>query len=161
MKEYKFKINGNEYNVAINGIEGQSASVCVNGVEYSVELDAEALSGAGELAPRGASLRFGPTASGSPSYDAEGGTSPRSNSPAAAPAGTPAGGKVIKSPLPGVIIGLEAREGLAVKKGQRLAVLEAMKMENDILAECDGTIAAVHVGKGDSVLEGAAIVTIA
>ncbi len=50
--------------------------------------------------------------------------------------------------------------GQAVKKGQTVVVLEAMKMENNINAECDGTVTAVHVNKGDSVREGAMLVTI-
>ena len=81
----------------------------------------------------------------------------------AAPAAAPAAGsgKKIGSPLPGVIISVDVKEGQAVKRGQKVAVIEAMKMENEILAECDGTIAAVHVKQGDSVLEGADIVTIA
>ena len=77
--------------------------------------------------------------------------------PVAAPAGP---GLTIKSPLPGIIISIDVKEGQAVKRGQKLAVIEAMKMENDILAECDGTITAIHARKGDSVLEGADIVTI-
>ena len=51
--------------------------------------------------------------------------------------------------------------GDKVKAGDKVAVLEAMKMENDIEAESDGTITAIHVQKGDSVLEGAAIVSLA
>ena len=84
--------------------------------------------------------------------------------PAAAPApaaSAPAtGGKKVTSPLPGVIISVDGKEGQTVKRGQKVAVIEAMKMENEILAECDGTITAVHVKQGDSVLEGADIVTI-
>ena len=56
---------------------------------------------------------------------------------------------------------MSVKEGQAVKSGQKVAVLEAMKMENDIVAEKDGTVTAIHVHKGDSVLEGAKIVTIA
>jgi biotin carboxyl carrier protein len=67
----------------------------------------------------------------------------------------------VVSPLPGVIIAVKVNVGDAVKAGQTVAVLEAMKMENDIQAECDGTVTAVKVAKGDSVLEGAVIVTIA
>ena len=79
----------------------------------------------------------------------------------AAAAPKPAGaGKKIESPLPGVIVSVDVKEGQAVKRGQKVAVIEAMKMENEILAECDGTITAVHVKQGDSVLEGADIVTI-
>ena len=62
--------------------------------------------------------------------------------------------------MPGVIIEVSVREGEAVKRGQKVAVLEAMKMENDLLAESDGTVTRVHVHKGDSVADGATIVTI-
>ena len=65
------------------------------------------------------------------------------------------------SPLPGVIIEISVKEGQAVKAGQKVAVIEAMKMENEIQAPSDGTVTAVLVNKGDSVLEGAEIVKIA
>ena len=140
MKTYKFKINGKEYEVAINNVEGKNATVTVNGAEYQVEL---------ENAPAAAPVAAAAPAAAAPA-------------PAAAPAAKPAGaGKVVASPLPGVIIEVSVKEGQAVKAGQKVAVIEAMKMENEIAAECDGTITAIHVAKGDSVLEGADIVTIA
>ncbi len=139
MKAYKFKIGGNQYDVTVNGIEGKIADVTVNGVNYQVELENEV--------PAAAAPAAAPAA---PAAEA---------APAAAP--KPAGaGKKIGSPLPGVIISVDVKEGQAVKRGQKVAVIEAMKMENEILAECDGTITAIHVSKGDSVLEGADIVTI-
>ena len=64
------------------------------------------------------------------------------------------------SPLPGVIIAVKVNAGDTVKAGQVVAILEAMKMENEIQAEQDGVITSVNVAKGDSVLEGATIVTI-
>lgn len=64
-------------------------------------------------------------------------------------------------PLPGVIIGISVKVGDSVVPGQRVATLEAMKMENAIEAEKSGVIKAIHVNVGDSVLEGAKIVTIA
>ncbi|MCR5409339.1 MAG: biotin/lipoyl-binding protein [Bacteroidales bacterium] len=139
MKEYKFKINGKEYNVTIGEADGKNLSVNVNGADYQVEL---------ENAPAAA-----PVAAPAAAPKAE----------AAAPAAAkPAGaGVTVKSPLPGIIISVDVKEGQAVKRGQKVAVIEAMKMENDILAEADGTITAVHTRKGDSVLEGADIVTIA
>ena len=69
--------------------------------------------------------------------------------------------KQVTSPLPGVIIGIKVKVGDVVKEGQTLAVLEAMKMENEIQAEFGGTVVSVDVAEGDSVLEGAPIVTIA
>lgn len=144
MKTYKFKINGNEYNVAINSVEGKNASVTVNGTAYQVELE-EAPAAAPVQAPVAA-----PVASAAPAA-----------APAPAPAPAAAGaGKAVTSPLPGVIIAVKVNVGDTVKAGQEVAVLEAMKMENSIEATHDGTVTAINVAKGDSVLEGAPIVTI-
>ena len=145
MKTYKFKINGNQYDVAINSVEGKNASVTVNGREYQVELE-EAVASA-PAAPVAAAVQ----AAAAPAATA---------APAPKPAATGAG-KAVTSPLPGVIIGVKVNVGDSVKAGQEVAVLEAMKMENSIEATHDGTVTAVHVAKGDSVLEGAPIVTIA
>ena len=145
MKEYKFKINGHDYDVTIGGIEGNIADVKVNGTSYSVELGEEFAAAPAPAAPAPAAPRA---------------EAPKAqNEVKAAPAS--AGAKVVKSPLPGVIISVDCKEGQAVKRGQKLAVIEAMKMENEILAPQDGTISGIHVSKGDSVLEGADIVTIA
>jgi biotin carboxyl carrier protein len=144
MKTYKFKINGNEYNVAINSVEGKNASVTVNGTAYQVELE-EAPAAAPVQAPVSA-----PVAAAAPAA-----------APAPAPAPAAAGaGKAVTSPLPGVIIAVKVNVGDTVKAGQEVAVLEAMKMENSIEATHDGTVTAINVAKGDSVLEGAPIVTI-
>ena len=151
MKEYKFKINGNEYNVAINGIEGKNADVTVNGVSYNVELEnAPAPAHAPAAAPAVPAAKAAPAAA--PAAQA---------APAAPKAAAPAGGKTITSPLPGVILSVDVKEGQAVKRGEKIAVLEAMKMENEILSEFDGTVTAIYVNKGDSVLEGANVATIA
>ena len=144
MKTYKFKINGNEYNVAINSIEGKNASVTVNGTAYQVELE-EAPAAAPVQAPVSAPAPVAAAPAAAPAAPA----------PAAAGAG-----KAVTSPLPGVIIAVKVKVGDAVKAGQEVAVLEAMKMENSIEATHDGTVTAINVAKGDSVLEGAPIVTI-
>lgn len=149
MKEYKFKINGKDFHVAVNGISGTKADVTVNGVNYDVELE-NAVAPVQQAAPA-------QTAPVAPVAAAP-------KAPAAAPAAASApatGGKVITSPLPGVIISVDVKEGSVVKRGQKVAVIEAMKMENDILADADGTVTAVHVSKGDTVAEDAKIVTIA
>ena len=140
MKTYKFKINGNEYNVDINSVEGNIADVTVNGASYKVEMDTPVA----PAAPAAATPVQAPVAA--------------APAPAAAPAGP---GKAITSPLPGVIIEVSVKEGQAVKAGQKVAVIEAMKMENDIQSPSDGTVTAILVHKGDSVLEGAEIVKIA
>ncbi len=149
MKEYKFKINGNDYAVAINSIEGNIADVTVNGASYKVEMEnAPATAPAAPQAP----VQAAPVAAPAPAA-----------APAAAPAPAPAAsgaGKKVTSPLPGVIIEVSVKVGDQVKEGQQVAVLEAMKMENTIEATVSGTVTAVNVNKGDSVLEGAPIVTI-
>ena len=145
MKEYKFKINGKDFHVAVNGISGTKADVTVNGANYDVELE-NAVAPVQQAAPA-QSAPVAPVAS-----------APKAQ--AAAPAHA-TGGKAITSPLPGVIISVDVKEGSVVKRGQKVAVIEAMKMENDILADADGTVTAVHVSKGDTVAEDAKIVTIA
>lgn len=146
MKEYSFKINGNRYNVAINSLSGNIADVTVNGVAYQVEMENASAPAQASAAPAPASAVQAPSA---PVQTA---------SPA--PASATGQGKPVTSPLPGVIIDIKVNVGDTVKAGQTIAVLEAMKMENDIQAEWDGVVTAVKVTKGDSVLEGAAIVTI-
>ena len=75
--------------------------------------------------------------------------------PAAAPAAAaPAGGEKVCSPMPGTILSVNVQNGSAVKKGDVLMVLEAMKMENEIMAPCDGTITSVNTSKGSSVESG-------
>lgn len=138
MKTYKFKIGNNPYTVEIASIEGGVAKVNVNGIDYEVEIEDAPASAA---APAAAPVSAAPA------------------TPAAPAAGGPA--KKVCSPLPGVILSVNVAVGDKVKAGDKVAVLEAMKMENDIEAESDGTITAIHVQKGDSVLEGAAIVSLA
>ena len=143
MKEYKFKIGGKEYNVTVNPKEGKLYDVTVNGATYEVEAEnAPAAAPVAQSAP--VPVQAAPAAAAAP---------------AAKPAAAGAGEKV-ESPLPGVIIEVSVKEGQAVKAGQKVAVLEAMKMENEISAPKDGTVTAIHVNKGDSVLDGAPIVSI-
>ena len=143
MKEYKYKINGNLYNVVIGDIEDNIAHVEVNGTHYTVEMEKKPKA---EVAPK-------PVA--------------RPAAPAPAPASTPApaakpaaGKSGVKSPLPGVILDIKCNVGDEVKKGQTLIILEAMKMENSINADKDGKITAINVSKGESVLEGTDLVII-
>ena len=145
MKEYKFTIGGKKYEVAVSGIEGNVADVSVNGVAYKVEIE----EGAAPAAVSAASPAAAPAA--------------QAKAPAAAPAPAPAAagaGKSILSPLPGVIISVDVKQGDSVKRGDKVAVIEAMKMENEILSDCDRTVTAVHLQKGDTVADEAKIVTI-
>ncbi len=77
--------------------------------------------------------------------------------PVAAPAAAPAGGEAINSPMPGTILSVNVQVGSAVKKGDVLMILEAMKMENEIMAPVDGTVTAIQVTKGTSVESGTAL----
>lgn len=163
MKQYNFKINGNEYNVTINSVEGNVADVTVV-ANYKVEL------GNGS-----APISVQPAQTAAPAVQSAPAAVPASPAQAPAPAPTPApapaaapaapaasgAGKPVTSPLPGVIVEISVKVGDSVKAGQQVAVLEAMKMENAIEADHAGTVTAVHVNKGDSVLEGVPIVTIA
>jgi len=146
MSQYKFKINGKDFDVTVNSVEGKNASVSVNGVEYNVELS-EPVANTAE-----------PIAQATPAATTTAVPAPSQAAPSPAANGA---GKKIVSPLPGVIIDVCVNVGDAVKRGQKLAVIEAMKMENDILAESDGTVTAIYVKKSDSVLEGADIASIA
>lgn len=143
MKDFKYTINGNEYAVTVASIEDNIAKVEVNGTKYTVQM------------PEKTKKTFKPIIT----------------RPAAAPT-TSTGAPVIsrpvvqasagaqKSPLPGVILDVIVRTGDTVKKGQKLMVLEAMKMENNINADRDGKVIEVKVNKGDSVLEGADLIVI-
>jgi biotin carboxyl carrier protein len=145
MKEYKLKINGNEYNVTVNEVDGSMAEVEVNGTPFKVEFDKPVKKAAAPVAKPVAK-------SAAPARAA-----PPVAKPAAAAGGA---GTAVTSPLPGVILDVCVKEGDAVKRGQTVMVLEAMKMENAIEATADGTVTAIKVGKGDSVLEGAPLVII-
>ena len=92
------------------------------------------------------------------------GAAPAASAPAAAPApapaAAPAGGEQVTSPMPGTILDVKVSQGAAVKKGDVLMILEAMKMENEIMAPCGGTIASVSVTKGAAVDSGALLCVI-
>ena len=92
------------------------------------------------------------------------GAAPVAAAPAAAApapaAAAPAGGEKVTSPMPGTILDVRVSNGAAVKKGDILFILEAMKMENEIMAPCDGTIASVSVTKGAAVDSGALLCVI-
>ena len=109
--------------------------VNVNGTVYEVEL--EEMTGAPAAAP---------VAAPAPAPVA-----------AAAPA---AGGEKVTSPMPGTILSVNVAAGDAVKRGQVLMILEAMKMENEIMCPCDGTVASVSVTKGAAVESGTLLCTI-
>jgi glutaconyl-CoA/methylmalonyl-CoA decarboxylase subunit gamma len=145
MKKFKFKINGNQYNAEVLSIEDNIAEVEINGTKYSVEVDKDMQPVKTPKLMRSISV---------PSTDAHPSVA-KTSSPSA-----PKGGGTIKSPLPGVILELFVKVGDVVKIGQRLLVLEAMKMENNIEADKAGKIVSISKNKGDSVMEGDVLIVI-
>ncbi len=141
MKNYKLKINGNDYNVNINEVEGQEIKLDVNGTPYVVTVDQE-------IKQQKKAPVVRPVTTAAPAA----GNAPKS-------AATAAGAKVT-TPLPGTILDVFVNVGDAVKAGQTVVLLEAMKMENNIEADTAGTVKEVKVRKGDSVLEGDVLVVI-
>ena len=143
MKEYKYKINGNNYSVTVGDIDNNVAQVEVNGVPYKVELDRPEAKAVKVSAPRPSAAPR--TASGEKVI---------ASKPAASGKGS------VVAPLPGVIISVNVKVGDEVKASDTVVMLEAMKMENSIRAGRDGKVTAINVSAGDSVLEGTALVTI-
>lgn len=162
MGKYNFRINGHDYQVDVNSVEGGIADVTVNGTDYKVEL-ADAVPAPAQQAVRPAPQTVSTGAPAVTTASRATSLASQATAPAAqtATASAPQGkGEVVTAPLPGVILDIKVKVGDAVKAGQTVAVLEAMKMENEIEATASGTVTAVNAGKGDSVLEGAAIITI-
>lgn len=153
MGKYNFRINGHDYQVDVNSVEGGIADVTVNGTDYKVEL-ADAVPAPAQQAVRPAPQTV---STGAPAVTPQAIAPAPQTATASAPQGK---GEVVTAPLPGVILDIKVKVGDAVKAGQTVAVLEAMKMENEIESTASGTVTAVNAGKGDSVLEGAAIITI-
>lgn len=148
MKEYNFKINGNDYCVSIEKVDDTNAEVMVNGTAYSVEyagMEKPKVTPPAQVAPIPANQNDAPAA-----------PKPQVAKPAApaAPAGSP-----LKSPLPGVILELKVKPGDTITDGQTILVLEAMKMENNIDSDRSGVVKSVNVSRGDSVLEGDVLIT--
>lgn len=142
MKEYKYKIKGVDYDVKINGVEDNIAKVEVNGIEFDVEMEK-------------------PIAQPKPVVRAVAAPVKTVEAPKAAQEAVAQGVTAVKAPLPGTVNDIKVTVGQAVKKGQTVVVLEAMKMENNIDADRDGKVQEVKVQKGDTVMEGAILITIA
>lgn len=145
MKKFKFTINGNTYETEILNVEEGIAEIEVNGTLYKVEVEQKV------NVPKTPKL-VRPVAV--PSTDVH--PSQAKTSSPSAPKGTGS----IKSPLPGVILELSVREGDVVKMGQKLLVLEAMKMENNVEADRAGKIVSILKQKGDAVMEGDVLIVI-
>ena len=142
-KEYKYTINGNQYEVAIGDIEENVATVVVNGEEYKVAWEAE------PEEEKKKPVLGKPAAATATASDTADSSSAVVNT-----------GNAIKAPLPGVITSIEVSVGDEVKVGQTVLVLEAMKMANNIESEKDGKVTAICVTAGQSVMEDDALIVI-
>lgn len=143
MKEYKYRINGNLYSVKVGDIDDNVAKVEVNGVPYKVEL---------QKTDKPVTIVSKPRPQAAPRTEA--GAKVISKPVAAV------GSFQVKAPLPGVVMSIPVKVGDTVKASDTVVMLEAMKMENAIHAGHDGKIASISVSVGDSVLDGAVLVTL-
>ena len=150
MSKYEYTVNGVDYNVEIESIENNIAVVTVNGKTFEIEMK-EAFKAPRHIEkPQAAAPKAAPaTPKAAPAA-----------APVAAPAPASANGTKVTAPLPGTITEVKVAVGDVVKTGDTVVILEAMKMQNNIEAECDGTITAISVKQGDTVLEGSTLVVI-
>ena len=149
MNKYQYKVQGVDYEVEIEEVEGNIAKVNVNGIPFEVELQK----------PINAAKH--PTIT-RPKVEAPKPVAP-TPPPAAAPAqpAAPAGaGSPVKAPLPGTITELKVQVGQQVNVGDVVLVLEAMKMQNNIEAEYAGTVTSITAKPGETVMEGSVLMTI-
>lgn len=133
MKKFDFSVAGNKYNVEIKDFEDSVATVSVNGTVYEVEVHQEkkAVSKTPKLVRKTVARNPG-----------EGAVPQKAT-----------GAGAVKAPLPGNIFKIEVAVGDTILKGDVLLVMEAMKMENNVLAEKGGVIKSIKVGLGDAVLQ--------
>ena len=141
MKEYKYTINGNKYEVVVGDITDNIATLTVNGEEYTVEMEKQAEPEKKKPVVKAATAATADDA-------------PAANKAAVNKA------NAVKAPLPGVITDILVAEGDEVKAGDTVIVLEAMKMANNLAAEKDGKVTAVLVKPGQSVMEDEPLVCI-
>lgn len=145
MKKFKFVIQGNEYEVEILNVEENIAEVEVNGTTYKVEVEKKMQQTKTPKLVRSVV---------SPSTESHSSTA-KTSSPT-----SQKGAGYIKSPLPGTILNVFVKEGDKVKIGDKLLLLEAMKMENNVNADKEGIVKSIKVKVGDAVLEGDMLIEI-
>ncbi len=143
MKEYKYTINGNKYEVVVGDINDNIATLTVNGEEYTVELEKQ---------PEPEKKK--PVVKAPVSTPSENSSSNSVNKSSVNKA------NAVKAPLPGVITDILVAEGDEVNAGDTVVVLEAMKMANNLTAEKAGKVTAVCVKIGESVMEDDALIVI-
>jgi biotin carboxyl carrier protein len=131
MKNFRFRIQDNNYNVKIVSHENNNIELEVNGTAYTVTLKEEIKKSKTPTLVRSASRRP---------------TEPLKVNPSK-------GKTKIVAPIPGVVLSIDVKVGDVIKVGDRLLVLEAMKMENNITSEKSGTVSSIHISKGQQVLQ--------
>ncbi|MGL5436513.1 MAG: biotin/lipoyl-containing protein [Lachnospiraceae bacterium] len=136
MKTYRVNVNGNEYEISIEDISGTPSSYAATPVRNAAPAPARVPA----AAPRQTAAPVMPK-------------------PAAAPAAA-TNGTQVTAPMPGNIITVKVSDGQSIKKGDVLMILEAMKMENEIMAPCDGTIQSLSAAAGSAVTSGALLCVI-
>ena len=154
MNKYQYKVKGVDYEVEIAEVEGNIAKVNVNGIPFELELQKPinaakhpSMNTPKVQAPRPASAAAPAAAAPSPAPAAP-----------AAPAGA---GNAVKAPLPGTVTDIKVQVGQQVNVGDTVVVLEAMKMANNIESDYAGQVTSIVVKQGDTVMEGAVLLTIA
>ena len=150
MNKYQYKVQGVDYEVEIAEVEGNIAKVNVNGIPFEVELQKpiNAAKHPSMNKPKVEAPKPAPTAA------------PVAAAPVAAPAAPAGAGSPVKAPMPGTITDIKVAVGQQVNVGDVVLVLEAMKMQNNIEAEYSGQVTSIVVNKGDTVMEGAVLLTI-
>ena len=150
MNKYQYKVQGVDYEVEIAEVDGNIAKVNVNGIPFEVELQKpiNAAKHPSMNKPKVEAPKPAPTAA------------PAAAAPVAAPAAPAGAGSPVKAPLPGTITDIKVAVGQQVNVGDVVLVLEAMKMQNNIEAEYSGQVTSIVVNKGDTVMEGAVLLTI-
>ena len=150
MNKYQYKVQGVDYDVEIEEVEGNVAKVNVNGIRFDVELKQP-------VSPTSALKKAHVEA---PQPVARPVVAPAAPTAPATPAPAAGAGAPVKAPLPGTILELKVNVGDKVNAGDVVLVLEAMKIQNNIESEYTGTVTSITVKKGETVMEGAVLLTI-
>lgn len=152
MNKFQYRVQGADYDVEIEELEGNVAKVLVNGIEFEVELK-QPINPAHAIRKKKEVVQPAQPAT-QPAVHASK-AAPATAQPAAAGSGF-----AVKAPLPGTITSVNVKVGDTVKEGYTVVVLEAMKMQNNIESEYSGTVTSISVNQGDSVMEGSVLLTI-